>query len=190
MAAANHIVQRNHVEMEEIMTTELYTIKEMEETMRSTIFVMVTVISLVWSVWTISAAQAQGQSVDAELQKFQGTWVMVSAEMDGKKVHDAHVKQSKITFVGDKVEVITPHQHQDTIISTIAKLDITKNPKEMHWVRTAGPNTGTTMIAIYEFEGPDQYKICFDPAGSTVPRQFGTKAGSGHIWHTWKRVKQ
>ncbi|MBI5583094.1 MAG: TIGR03067 domain-containing protein [Deltaproteobacteria bacterium] len=158
--------------------------------MRSRNFVMVTVISLVWSVWTIAAAQAQGQSADAELKKFQGTWVMISAEMDGKKVQDTHVKRSRITFVGEKVEVITPHQHKDTIVATIAKLDITKHPKEMHWVRTAGPNAGTTTIAIYEFEGPDQYKICFDPAGSTVPKKFGTKAGSGHIWHTWKRVKQ
>ena len=158
--------------------------------MRSTILVMVTVMSLVWSVGTIGAAPAPGQSAEAELQKFQGAWVMIAAEMDGKKVHDAQVKQSKITFVGDKVELFTPHQHKDKIVASVAKLDLTKNPKEMHWVRTAGPNAGTTMIAIYEFEGPDQYQICFDPAGLAVPKKFGTKAGSGHIWHTWKRVKQ
>ena len=157
--------------------------------MRSTILVIVTVMSLVCSVGTIAAAPAPGQGADAELQKFQGTWVMISAEMDGKKVADAQVKQSKITFVGDKVELITPHQHKDKIVASIAKLDLTKNPKEMHWVRTAGPNAGTTVIAIYEFEGPDQYKICFDPAGLAVPKKFGTKTGSGHIWHTWKRVK-
>jgi uncharacterized protein (TIGR03067 family) len=67
------------------------------------------------------------------------------------------------------------------------KLDVTKNPKEMHWVRATGPNAGATTIAIYEFEGPDRYKICFDPAGVAVPKEFGTKTGSGHIWHTWKR---
>ena len=59
--------------------------------MRSTIFVIVTVMSLVWSVGTIAAAPAPGQSAEAELQKFQGTWVMISAEMDGKKVKDADV---------------------------------------------------------------------------------------------------
>lgn len=120
--------------------------------MRSKIFVMVTVMSLAWSVWTIAAAQTQGQSVDAELQKFQGTWVMISAELDGKKVHDTHVKQSRITFVGDKVEAITPHQHMDTIVAVIAKLDITKNPKEMHWVRTAGPTRiPISILAISAF---------------------------------------
>lgn len=158
--------------------------------MRLKICVIVTVMSLVWSVGTIAAAQAQGQSAETELQRFQGTWALISAEMDGKKVDDADVNKSKITFVGNKVELITPHQHKDTIVASITKLDLMKNPKEMHWVRTAGPNAGTTMTAIYEFEGPDQYKICFDPAGLAVPKKFGTKAGSGHIWHTWKRVKQ
>jgi len=172
------------------MKNELFKCKEKERTMRSTNFVMLTIMSLVWAVWTIAAAQAHAQSIDAELQKFQGTWVMVSGEMDGKKVPDAHVKQSKITFAGNKVELITPHQHKDTIIASISKLDSTKSPKEMHWVRTAGPNAGATMIAIYEFEGPDRYKICFDPAGSAVPKEFSTEAGSGHIWHTWKRVEQ
>ena len=158
--------------------------------MRSKIFVMLTVMSLVWSVWTIGAPQAQGQSIDSELQRFQGTWAMISAEMDGKKVSDADVKQSKITFVGDKIEVIAPHQHKDTIVASVTKLDLTKNPKEMHWVRSAGPNAGTTMIGIYEFKGPDQFQFSFDPAGLTVPKKLGTKAGSGHLWHTWKRVKQ
>lgn len=150
---------------------------------------VVTVIALLWSAWLIADAQAQGQGTDAELQRFQGTWVMVSAEMDGKKVHDAHVQQSKITFVGDKVELIDPKQHKETIVASISKLDTTKNPKEIQWIRTVGPNAGTTMTAIYEFEGPDRYKICFDPSSVDIPKEFGTKAGSGHIWHTWKRAK-
>ena len=158
--------------------------------MRLKVFGMATIMWLVWSIWAFAAAQAPGQSADTELQRFQGTWVLISAEMSGKKIHDGHVKQSKITFVGDKVEIITPHQHKEKIIASITKLDLTKNPKEMHWIRSAGPNVGAATIAIYEFEGPDQYRICFDPAGLDMPKKFGTKEGSRHIWHTWKRVKQ
>ncbi len=158
--------------------------------MRSVLFVIATIVSLVWSMWTLAAAQLTGQDTDAELQRFQGTWVLISAEMNGKKVHDTHVKQTISTFVGDTFEIIAPHQHKEKIFATITKLDLTKYPREMHWVRTKGPNAGITMIAIYEFEGPDQYKTCFDPAGVEVPKKFGTKEGSGHIWHTWKRVKQ
>jgi len=137
----------------------------------------------------ITPAQAQ-RSADAEMQRFQGAWALISAEIDGKKVEDAHLKKSGMTLVGNKIELTTPHQSQDMIVASITKLDLTKNPKEIHWVRTAGPNAGTTLKAIYEFEGPDQYKICFDPAGLTVPKKFATKAGTGYILHTWKRVKQ
>lgn len=158
--------------------------------MRAKSLVIATIVTLLWSVSTLTVAQAQEKSADAaELQKFQGTWVMVSAEMDGKKVPDEHIKQNKIKFVGDKVELFSPHQHKDVIVASITKLDVTKNPKEMHWVRANGPKAGTTMISIYEFEGPDQYKVSFDPAALTVPNKFGTETGSGHIWHIWKRLK-
>ena len=158
--------------------------------MRSRVFVMVTVVSLVLSIWTLAGAQTPTGGGDEELQRFQGSWVLISAEMDGKKVEDTEVKKSRIKYVGRKIEIFTPHQHKETIVASIVELDLTKNPKEMQWIRTVGPKTGTTMIAIYEFEGPDQYKICFDPAGLAVPKEFRTKEGSGHIWHTWKREKQ
>ena len=135
-------------------------------------------------------AVAEGKVDAAELKRFQGSWVMVSAEMDGKKVADAHVKQSKITFVQDKVELITPHQSKDKILAVITQLDPSAKPARMLWVRSTGPHAGPTMTAIYEFESADQYKVCFDPASTTVPTKFATKAGSGHIWHTWKRVKK
>jgi uncharacterized protein (TIGR03067 family) len=157
--------------------------------MRSKIFVFATVMTFLWSASTFAVAQTQEKSTDTELQKFQGTWVMISAEMDGKKVPEEHVKQNKITFVGNKVELFSPHQHKDVIVASITKLDVTKNPKEMHWVRVNGPHAGKTVISIYEFEGPDQYKVSFDPAALTVPKKFGTETGSGHIWHNWKRLK-
>lgn len=159
--------------------------------MRAKVLVFVTAVLLTLSVWTLAAAQVKEPvASEAELKKFQGSWVLILGEMDGKTISSEHVKGSKITFTGSKVELAAPHQHKETIIATLVKLDETINPKEMHWVRTTGPNAGTTMIAIYEFEGPDRYKICFDPAGSATPKEFRTKSGTGHISHTWKRVKQ
>ena len=145
-------------------------------------FVIAAVVLLAGS----GCANADSQ---AELQKFQGDWVMVSAEMDGKAVGDADVQSSRITFAGDKVEMIAPHQHNGTIKASISRIDVTATPMQMHWVRSEGPNAGTTMMAVYEFEGPDQYRISFDPAGATVPKEFRTAAGSGHIRQTWRRVK-
>ena len=115
---------------------------------------------------------------------------MVSAEVDGKKVADEHVKQSKINFSDNKVTLNTPHQSKETMTGTITEFDPTKTPKVMHWVRDNGPNAGTTIIAVYEFDGDDQYRTCFDPSGKEPPREFFTKEGTGHICHTWKRAKQ
>lgn len=159
--------------------------------MRARVHVIIVLMSLAFSLLPLTAVRAQMQSDDAELKKFQGTWVLISGEMGGKKVHDKHVKQSKITFAGDnKVELVNPHQHKETIIATVVKLDTTKNPRQMQWVRSSGPNSGITVTAIYKFDSPDKYRICFDPAGSTVPTGFTTNKRSGHIRQIWKRVKQ
>jgi uncharacterized protein (TIGR03067 family) len=158
--------------------------------MRTRVHLLITIMSLVFSVWPLIAVHAQVQNDDAELKKFQGTWVLISGEMAGKKVIDEHVKQSKIMYSGDKLELVNPHQCKDTIYATVIKLDTTKNPKQMQWVRSSGPNAGITMTGIYEFEGPDMYRVCFDPAASTVPNAFNTNERSGHIWQTWKRVKE
>jgi uncharacterized protein (TIGR03067 family) len=110
--------------------------------------------------------------------------------VDGKSVPEEYVKQRKITFEGNKAALDTPHQSKETIVGTIARPNLTKTPKEMHWVRTTGPNAGATMMAIYEFDGDDQYRICFDPSGKGSPKEFATKEGTGHTCHTWRQVKQ
>ena len=147
------------------------------------------VVLSVLSVSSIAKAQPEDKGMKAELEKFQGTWVLASAKLDGKKVAVDHVKQSKITFEGDKVEVYSPHQHKEVIIATITKLDVATPPNQMQWIRTSGPNAGSTMTGLYKFKNPSQYTICFHPAGTSVPTKIGSAAGSGYLVQTWKRVK-
>jgi uncharacterized protein (TIGR03067 family) len=154
--------------------------------MRSSIVSFGAAILLLWPVGMLVAQQS---AVETERQKFQGTWGLVSGEVDGQSVPAEHAKRSRITFEGNKIALDTPHQSKETIVATFARLDPTKTPKEMHWVRTTGPNSGTTMMAIYEFRGDDQYRICFDPSGQRPPRELASKKGTGHICHTWRRMK-
>ena len=147
-------------------------------------------IMVLWAFGPLFAAEIQGADAQKELKKFQGSWVMVSGEKDGKKIADEHLKKSKIKYDGAKVELVLPNQASETIFSDIVKIDTTKNPKEVHKFRKNGPSAGKTVVAIYEFERDDQYKIAFDPAGKTNLREFATKPGTGHVWNTWKRVKQ
>ena len=144
-------------------------------------------VLFLWPVASL-AAGLERPEVQKELKKFQGTWQMASGEMDGKKAADEHVKQGKIVYEGNKIQIVVPNQTGETIIADIIDIDLTKNPKEMHFVRRNGPNAGKTLIGIYEFEGNDQYKFAFDPAGKTTLKEFVTKEGTGHVRNTWKRL--
>jgi uncharacterized protein (TIGR03067 family) len=157
--------------------------------MRTRVLVTVTLLSLVWSVWPLVAAQAQGQTTDAELQKLQGTWVMVSGELGGRKTADEDVSRSKIVYEGNKIQIVDPKQTPETIIAEIVMIDPSKTPKEMHLIRKNGHNAGKVLIGIYEFEGDDQYKFALDPTGAMTIKEFVTKEGTGHVRNTWKRVK-
>jgi len=132
---------------------------------------------------------AGGEAAAKELEKFQGDWVMVSGEMDGKKVSDEHMTQSKVSYEGNKIEIVVPNQTSETIIADIVKIDPTKSPRTMHFVRRNGPNAGKTLTAIYEFQRDGQYRFAFDPTGKMTLEEFVTKEGTGHVRNTWKRVK-
>jgi uncharacterized protein (TIGR03067 family) len=144
---------------------------------------------LLGSIGSLFAAEVGGEDAKKELQKLQGTWVMVSGELGGKKTADEHVSRSKIVYEGDKMQIMVPNQTTETIVAEIVKIDPTKEPKEMHFLRKNGPNAGKTLIGIYEFEGDDQYKFAFDPTGAATLKEFATKDGTGHVRNTWKRVK-
>jgi uncharacterized protein (TIGR03067 family) len=134
-------------------------------------------------------ADAKDDKAKAELKKFEGNWVMASGERDGQKLPDEHVRKSRITWKGKEVAVDTPHQSKETIKATVT-VNPAGEPKEMDFVRSAGPGAGKPMRGIYEFTGDDEYRICFAPAGKPRPKEFRTEAGSGHMLHVWKRAKE
>lgn len=152
---------------------------------------MVRTTLLVVAASLLVAAEPGEEASQKDLKKFQGTWVLVSGEKEGKKLSDEEIKQSKITWKGTEVHVDTPHQSKETIRVPRIKLDATKQPGEMEWVRSAGPGaeTGMPFRAIYEFLGDNQYRVCFAPPGKERPKEFRTSPGSGHILHVWKRAQ-
>lgn len=150
---------------------------------------MCSALVLIASIMTNHLHPFPDDQASKELSKFQGAWVMVAGEKDGERIADDLVKKNKIVWNGKKAELDSPHQSKEKLKVTIA-LDPTKKPKQMDWVRDTGPDTGKTMYAIYEWIDPDQYRVCFAPAGKDRPKEFATKPGSGHFLHVWKRVKE
>lgn len=157
--------------------------------MRWKITLIAAAVLFLGSIGSPFAADMGGADAQKELQKLQGTWVMVSGELGGKKAADEHVSQSKIIYEGNKFELVAPNQTTETIVGEIVNIDPTKTPKEMQIIRKKGPSAGKTLIAIYEFEGNDQFKFAFDPTGAMTLKEFVTKDETGHVRNTWKRVK-
>jgi uncharacterized protein (TIGR03067 family) len=137
----------------------------------------------------LAFAQVKGDDPAADLKKFEGSWVMVSGKTDGKPIPADQVAKSRITWRGADVVIETPHQAQDPIKAKATMVAANGATRAMNWTRANGPDAGKTMLAIYEFRGPDEYVVVFAPAGKERPKDFGAAAGSGHFHHVWKRVK-
>lgn len=141
----------------------------------------------VLAVGLLIAADAKDGAVKKDLEDLQGTWRLVSAERDGKKLSEEEVKKTKITFEGDAF-VFPDASGIGTSPKGIIKVDPSKNPKWMDSKATTDTKR-TISLGIYEIAG-DDYKVCFAPPGKDRPKQFSSKPGSGYILQVWKRHKE
>jgi uncharacterized protein (TIGR03067 family) len=122
----------------------------------------------------------------AELDKFTGTWVGVSAVEDGKAVPQAQAEAMRLTVHGEKYTFKTA----TTEAEGTHKLDPTKTPRQIEAVRTKGPHAGEKMLGIYELTA-DTFKVCFAaPGQADRPTEFKSAAGSGHRLLVLKREKR
>jgi uncharacterized protein (TIGR03067 family) len=125
-----------------------------------------------------SAALASGADDKKDME---GTWELVSLEVDGKPVPAADWPFSKIVVKGDKA---TFSKGDKAIAETTFSVDPTKKPKTMDATYTMGPNKGEKVLAIYELDG-DNLKVC----STQRPKEFSTKEGPKYSLVVWKRVK-
>ena len=128
-----------------------------------------------------------------ELARLGGTWVLVDGWLDGKKVDQADLNRSRITWTGNHISVTSPHLQvtgaphlsAPTIIATIT-VDPATTPRRMDIVYTANP--ATPALAIYEWLGDDRYRICIDRRGQVRPSQF--VPGACQSLHVWQRERK
>jgi len=130
------------------------------------------------------ADDKKGNAAQEELKKFEGTWALVSLEVEGKLVPATDAKVSKIVVKGDTVTF----SHDDKVVAeAIFSVDPTNNPKTMDSTLTIGPNKGKKTLCIYELDG-DNLKVCM-PQGEQRPKEFSAKEGSNCSLFVWKRMK-
>ena len=133
---------------------------------------------------TVIVASTSGDTTKKDLEKFQGNWILFSAERDGKKTPEEEAKKIKLTVQGNQFVL-----RKDGVVlseGTMA-LDASMKPKEVTETITTGPNKGKVFSAIYEIDD-EQHKVCFAAAGKERPTAFSSS--NGQLLQVWRRDKK
>jgi uncharacterized protein (TIGR03067 family) len=125
---------------------------------------------------------ATDDTPESELDKYQGTWILVSEEFGGKKIPAKelpdNVKNLSYTVRGDKVLFASNGEERPAKI----QLDPNKGPKTYDLMR----DDGRSLKGIYTWDGFKTIKICAADDFGERPTEFGTAPGSKNRIRVWK----
>jgi uncharacterized protein (TIGR03067 family) len=117
--------------------------------------------------------------------KLQGTWSLVSVEIDKNALSMDDLKNAKLVVKREHYSFTLG----ETRLEITFKMDAGKNPKTIDLTVVEGPEKGKVYRGIYKLEG-DIYTICrTNEPDKDRPTKFGTEPGSGLIMVVWKRAK-
>jgi uncharacterized protein (TIGR03067 family) len=132
-------------------------------------------------------SDAKDDAIKKDRKKYEGTWQVVSLEVDGNKTNEEDAKKILVINEVDGKWVI--EVEGKVVERGTSVIDPTKKPKTVDLATTEGENSGKTVLGIYEF-GDDTRKVCLAQSGKERPTEFSAPAGSGHILAVLKRVKK
>ena len=136
----------------------------------------------------------QPTTAEKELERFQGTWVLVTSEQEGK-VKSEEKNPYRFTITGNRWKV---HRGEEVAVhGTIKLVDVAARPKQFNLLKPPRLSPIPTVdYGIYELKG-DTLRYCVrnGPAGAGVdtadlrPREFVTREGDSRTIYLWKRAK-
>ena len=114
-----------------------------------------------------------------DIEKLQGTWNIVSLEMDGQKYPPGG---SHIVIQGGQFTSL----NMGAEYSGKMVVDPSASPKTFDLSFETGPESGNRSLGIYELDG-DTWKICLGLTGKKRPAKFVSAPGTGHALEILKR---
>jgi uncharacterized protein (TIGR03067 family) len=131
------------------------------------------------------ADKAEADKADKEMLR--GKWRVVSGESDGADQPDA--KDIRISFDEDD-DTFTLQHGDDFTMKGKFTLDASASPKTIDLEFTDGPHAGDKLLGIYAKDGK-KLKWCTTlPKGADRPKEFSTKAASGHRLYVLERAEE
>jgi uncharacterized protein (TIGR03067 family) len=135
----------------------------------------------------LAAGDAKDEAIQKDRKRYEGTWQVVSLEVDGNKSPEEDAR--KITVVNEADGKWAIQVEGKVVARGTSEIDPTKKPKAVDLTVTEGENSGKTTLGIYEFKD-DTRMVCLAQPGQGRPAEFAAPAGSGHILAVLKRVKK
>lgn len=114
-----------------------------------------------------------------DLKKLQGTWFILTLEMEEQKYPTGG---SKIAIQGDRFVSLNMGAEYEGSVT----VDETQTPKTFDLLFEKGPEKGNKSLGIYELDG-DTWKICLGLTGKRRPTKFAAEKGTGHALETLQR---
>jgi uncharacterized protein (TIGR03067 family) len=123
-----------------------------------------------------------------ELDRFQGTWALVSSEANGVKVDAEELKKAGITLVFKGEKFTVKFSNGDTVGTF--KPAPAKKPRAFDTMATDPTGKTSEGVGIYKFDG-DTLTFCFVVgARKDRPTEFKAGAGSEAVLQVFKREKK
>lgn len=119
-----------------------------------------------------------------DLEQLQGTWYMVTLEVEGARPAPSAFAGAHIIIEGGKFQSIA----MGAKYSGTIELDPSTDPKTLRMKFLEGPEKGNTNLGIYELVG-DTWRLCLSMTGGPAPKEFATAPRSGHAMEVLNREK-
>jgi uncharacterized protein (TIGR03067 family) len=117
------------------------------------------------------------------LAQLQGTWRVVSLEIDGAPIPSAAFHQARVEVAGSR---FVSHG-MGAEYSGEVSVDDAASPARFTLMFLTGPEAGRANHGIYEIDA-DRWRLCLQMSGGAAPQAFATAPGSGCALQTLERT--
>jgi len=134
---------------------------------------------------TVGARPPQKEPATNGSAKLEGTWAIVSVEIDGNPLAMDKLKESRLTIHGKDYSFKLGDVH----LEFTYRLDASRSPNAIDLIVAAGPEKGKVYHGICKLE-KDRYQICRTTVpGKARPTEFATRRNSGLMIVVWQHEK-
>ncbi len=135
----------------------------------------------------IAADDAKLEAIRKERKKYEGTWRVVSLEVNGNKTADDYAKRMTVTNHADGSWIW--RIDGEIVAQGDSEIDPTKEPKTIDFTITDRGNRRKAGVGIYELN-EDTRKLCWADPRQDRPKEFSARAESGHVLVVFRREKK